>query len=112
MSEKLSLQANGQEYDMTPENAMLMRYKKMGANGIRASMYDHVLLLTEPPVYAWIDLQGEEQADQIEQIMRDEGFTTMLNMPEPHEKVVDAYKREVIGPQTKDLDGGVPEEWK
>ena len=112
MSEKLSFTAGGQEYEMTPENTILVRYRKIGEEGVRAAMYDHVLHITEPPIYAWLDPHGEEYADQVEEIMRQEGFTAMLNLPAVDEHIVNEYDRQIIAPQTKDLDGGVPEEWK
>lgn len=112
MSERLSFSAGDKEYDMNPENAFLMRYRQVGKEGIRAAMYDHVLLTDqEPPVYAWIDMYGEDYTNQLQAIMIHEGFTTMLNMPDVDEKTVAEYNRQIVAPQTKDLELGIPEAW-
>lgn len=118
MSERLSFTAGDKEYDMTPENAFLVRYRKVGEAGIRAAMYDHVLLTEEQTeeneaeqVFAWLDIHGEEYADEVQKIMLDEGFTAMLNMPDPDEKIVKAFDDTVIASQVKDIEDGLPEDW-
>lgn len=111
MSERLVINVGDEKYEMTPDNCVLVRYRKVGDAGIRACMYDHVLLITEPPIYAWIDNYGEEHADSVEQAMREGGYITMLNMPEVEENIIEAYDETVIRPQFNDLDEEV-ENWR
>lgn len=111
MSERLSFTAGDKEYEMTPENAFLVRYKKLGEGAIRAAMYDHVLLTGEETVYAWLDPYGDEYKEEVQQIMLAEGFVAMLNMPDVEDKVIRAYDQTIIASSTKDLENGIPEAW-
>lgn len=102
------------ELDANPENTAMYRYRKIGALGVRLSMYDHVYIIDEEAgtgSYIFIDNYGEGYVEALTDAMIEDGYTVMHNLDTVAQCDIDAYDAFVIKPQLRSIEDGVPGDW-
>jgi len=112
---ELNFAVSGVEVECSPENTTLFTYRKVGATGLRLSMYDHLFYHDEEQdlaLYGFLTEMDDERKEQLLITMLANGYNIVANQDVVAECDLRAFEDYVIKPKLEDLsDYHFPEEF-
>lgn len=86
-SEPISIGLNGRDFELTPRNAVLVRYIA------RYAMHNHVFIDTgQTDVYVFRECNGYQELNNA---LEDASYPMAIHVPEPSEEVLDHHARTI-----------------
>lgn len=112
MSEHIKFNAGGQEIEVTPENATLYTYRKVGHAGLNLSMYDHIFIQRgeDDGYYLFLTGTPDDTKTATTTAMIENGYTCILNQEDVAQCDIRAFDNIIIKQAMTDTDH-VPEGW-